>query len=129
MLARGAFQFQTGAIKSQCGKRVRRHTRSFNSRLVRLKVDEIVADAVENKFQFQTGAIKRIPETTNVFYWSLMVRVKSFFIPLIFQVALPSIGGHANSPRRLTALDFPKTLGSGQHNYPVLDPFTENTRV
>ena len=48
-------------------------------------------------FQFQTGSIRSLPKAVNLFYWSLMLRVKLFFIPLNFHTSLPSIGGRANS--------------------------------
>ena len=49
------FQFQTGSIKS---------------------INEIVKDAIENKFQFQTGSIKSIATIT--------------IIALLYKVSIPN---------------------------------------
>ena len=56
------FQFQTGAIKSHAiFRRDLQTVLRFNSKLVRLK-DEIYIITAEDfdRFQFQTGAIKRL---------------------------------------------------------------------
>ena len=53
------FQFQTGAIKSG-GVPINKHQiGGFNSKLVRLKVFVITLQINDITFQFQTGAIKR----------------------------------------------------------------------
>ena len=55
----GMFQFQTGAIKSFLSAPAGIGILCFNSKLVRLKVCGISPSAAQQKFQFQTGAIKR----------------------------------------------------------------------
>ena len=55
------FQFQTGAIKSPTGCRRCGCHRGFNSKLVRLKANINLAwQSFLPRFQFQTGAIKRL---------------------------------------------------------------------
>ena len=57
---RAVFQFQTGSIKSLRGSTSSSATKSFNSKLVRLKGHCIGScPARVQKFQFQTGSIKR----------------------------------------------------------------------
>ena len=54
------FQFQNGAIKRQRGCLESRFQHRFNSKMVRLKVEDGKIKALPLKlFQFQNGAIKR----------------------------------------------------------------------
>ena len=52
------FQFQTGSIKSGMALTLRAIGSSFNSKLVRLKVEDNKALGETALFQFQTGSIK-----------------------------------------------------------------------
>ena len=117
----GWFQFQTGSIRrgsAHLGAAFRQF--SFNSRLVRLEVadlkqigspcigfnsrlvrlEEKEFKRIQRRFNSFNSRLVRLevfPKVIHLFYWSLMVRVKSFLIPLIFHTSLPSIGGRANS--------------------------------
>ena len=56
-----AFQFQTGSIKSSANDPTTKLCRGFNSKLVRLKALLVKPEVIyTNRFQFQTGSIKRM---------------------------------------------------------------------
>ena len=70
----------------------------FNSKLVRLEVHQLPLRLhTQTRFNSKLVRLEDLPKSVKLFYWSLMVRVKSFFDALVFHTSLLSIGSCAKS--------------------------------